>query len=83
MNCDADVVVVGAGLVGLVAATELAEAGRRVIVLDQEPEQSLGGHAFWLFGGLFLVDAGELQGDDLLVQDPPRRVLAEPPPVRT
>lgn len=56
---DADVVVVGAGLAGLVAAAELADAGRRVIVVDQEPAQSLGGQAFWSFGGLFLVDTPE------------------------
>ncbi|MGD7789379.1 FAD-binding dehydrogenase [Propionibacteriaceae bacterium Y1700] len=56
---DADVIVVGAGLAGLVAAAEVAEAGRRVIIVDQEPEQSLGGQAFWSFGGLFLVDTPE------------------------
>ena len=56
---DADAIVVGAGLAGLVAAAELADAGRRVIVVDQEPEQSLGGQAFWSFGGLFLVDSPE------------------------
>jgi predicted oxidoreductase len=56
---DADVIVVGAGLAGLVAANELARAGRRVIVLDQEPEASLGGQAWWSFGGLFLVDSPE------------------------
>ena len=38
---------------------ELADAGRRVILLDQEGEQSLGGQAFWSFGGLFLVDSPE------------------------
>lgn len=54
-----DVVVVGAGLAGLVAASELADAGRRVIVLDQEPEQSLGGQAWWSFGGLFCIDSPE------------------------
>jgi hypothetical protein len=56
---DADVIVVGAGLAGLVATAELADAGRRVIVVDQEPEASLGGQAFWSFGGLFLVDTPE------------------------
>ena len=52
----ADVVVIGAGLAGLVAANELAEKGATVIVLDQEGEQNLGGQAFWSFGGLFLVN---------------------------
>ena len=56
---EADAIVVGAGLAGLVATCELVDAGRRVIVLDQEPEQSLGGQAFWSFGGLFLVDSPE------------------------
>src|SRR3984893_11271972 len=56
---DADGIVVGGGLAGLVAATEIADAGKRVIVVDQEGEQSLGGQAFWSFGGLFLVDSPE------------------------
>ena len=59
MADDADVVVVGAGLAGLVATAELADAGRRVILVDQEPEQSLGGQAFWSFGGLFFVNSPE------------------------
>ncbi|HYD52346.1 MAG TPA: FAD-dependent oxidoreductase, partial [Gemmatimonadaceae bacterium] len=58
-SIETDVVVVGAGLAGLVAATEIAAAGKRVIVVDQEPAQSLGGQAFWSFGGLFLVDSPE------------------------
>jgi uncharacterized protein len=56
---DADIVVVGGGLAGLVATAEAADAGRRVILVDQEPEQNLGGQAFWSFGGLFLVDSPE------------------------
>jgi predicted oxidoreductase len=56
---DADAIVVGAGLAGLVATAELADAGRRVILLDQEPEQCLGGQAYWSFGGLFFVDSPE------------------------
>jgi predicted oxidoreductase len=55
----ADAIVVGAGLAGLVATVELLDAGRRVIVLDQEPAASLGGQAFWSFGGIFLVDSPE------------------------
>src|SRR5690349_13004730 len=56
---DADAIVVGAGLAGLTATAELARAGRRVLLLDQEPESNLGGQAFWSFGGLFLVDSPE------------------------
>jgi hypothetical protein len=55
----ADVIVVGAGLAGLVATAELADAGRRVLLLDQEPEASFGGQAWWSFGGLFLVGSAE------------------------
>ncbi|MEA2636711.1 MAG: uncharacterized protein QOH92_3478 [Chloroflexota bacterium] len=56
---DADVIVVGAGLAGLVATAELADAGRRVILLEQEPEPWLGGQAFWSFGGLFFINSPE------------------------
>jgi len=56
---DADAIIVGAGLAGLVAAAELIDARKTVIVLDQEPEQSLGGQAFWSLGGLFIVDTPE------------------------
>jgi uncharacterized protein len=54
-----DVIVVGAGLAGLVATAELSEAGKKVLLLDQEPEASMGGQAWWSFGGLFLVDSPE------------------------
>lgn len=54
-----DAVIVGAGLAGLVAAAELVDAGKRVAILDQEPEANLGGQAWWSFGGLFLVDSPE------------------------
>lgn len=54
-----DVIVVGAGLAGLVAIYELTRAGRRVLVLDQENRNNLGGQAFWSLGGLFFVDSPE------------------------
>ena len=75
MSNDTDVIVVGAGLAGLVATAELIDAGRRVILLEQEPEESLGGQAFWSFGGLFLVDSplqrrlGIRDSHDLALQD--------------
>lgn len=56
---EADVVVVGAGLAGLVAAAEAADLGRSVLLVEQEGEQNLGGQAFWSLGGLFLVDSPE------------------------
>jgi uncharacterized protein len=59
MSADADAIVVGAGLAGLVAACELVDAGRKVILLEQEPAQNLGGQAYWSFGGLFFVDSPE------------------------
>ncbi len=55
----ADVIVVGGGLAGLAATAELAEAGKSVLLIDQEGEQNLGGQAFWSLGGLFLVDTPE------------------------
>ena len=54
-----DVIVVGAGLAGLVAAHELVKAGRRVLIIDQENRNNLGGQAFWSLGGLFFVDSPE------------------------
>jgi predicted oxidoreductase len=54
-----DVVVVGGGLAGLVAACEVLDAGKRVTVLEQEPAASLGGQAWWSFGGIFLIDSPE------------------------
>ncbi|GAB3283336.1 FAD-binding dehydrogenase [Parasphingorhabdus pacifica] len=75
MGFDADVIVVGAGLAGLVATAELADAGRRVILLDQEPEASLGGQAHWSFGGLFLVDSPEQRR--LGIRDSPELALQD------
>jgi len=55
----ADVIVVGAGLAGLVATHEIVKAGKTVLVVDQENQANLGGQAFWSLGGLFLVNSPE------------------------
>ena len=70
-----EVIVVGAGLAGLVAATEIADAGKRVLILDQEPEQSLGGQAFWSFGGLFFVNSPEQRR--MGIRDSPALALSD------
>ncbi|MDD7973457.1 FAD-binding dehydrogenase [Roseinatronobacter alkalisoli] len=59
MSNSTDVVVIGAGLAGLVAADQLVARGRRVILVDQEPRSNLGGQAFWSLGGLFMIDTPE------------------------
>jgi uncharacterized protein len=58
-DTQADVIVVGAGLAGLVAACEVVERGKRVVIVEQENSANLGGQAFWSFGGLFFVDSPE------------------------
>ena len=58
-DTQADVIIVGAGLAGLVAACEVVDRGKRVLIVDQENGANLGGQAFWSFGGLFFVDSPE------------------------
>ncbi|WP_197945381.1 FAD-binding dehydrogenase [Oricola thermophila] len=59
MDDSYDVIVVGGGLAGLVAAAELGDRGKKTLIVDQEGEQFLGGQAFWSLGGLFMVDTPE------------------------
>ncbi|HDK8968421.1 TPA: FAD-binding dehydrogenase [Staphylococcus aureus] len=52
-----NIFIIGSGLSGLVAATELIKKGHKVTMLDQEARQAMGGQAYWSFGGLFLVNS--------------------------
>jgi len=55
----AEVVVIGAGLAGMVTALELLDAGKRVVMLDAASRDRIGGLAVWSFGGIFFVDSPE------------------------
>ncbi len=59
VTSSADAIIIGGGLAGLAAAAELGDAGKSVIIIDQEGENSLGGQAFWSLGGLFMIDTPE------------------------
>ncbi len=64
MNSDpstdhADVIVIGAGLAGLVSTLELLRSGHTVVLLDRCRPQELGGLAREAFGGMFMVDSPE------------------------
>ena len=53
---DTDVVIAGGGLAGLATALELLDRGLRVLVLDRDSEDRLGGLAKRSFGGVMFVD---------------------------
>ncbi len=55
----AEVVIVGAGIAGIVCAIELLEQGRRVLLLDRDQPDKLGGLARESMGGMFAVDTPE------------------------
>lgn len=51
-----EIIIVGGGLSGLVAAIELLDAGKKVLILDRDVASELGGLAKWAFGGMFFVN---------------------------
>jgi hypothetical protein len=51
-----EVVIAGGGLAGLVTAYELLSAGRRVLILDKDKQENLGGLAKQSFGGVHMID---------------------------
>ena len=56
---EAEVVVIGGGLAGMVTALDLLDAGKRVVMLDASTRARFGGLALWSFGGMFFVDSPE------------------------
>ena len=50
-----DVVIVGAGIAGLVAAHECLERGKSVTIIDRHGAENVGGLARTAFGGMALV----------------------------
>jgi uncharacterized protein len=71
----ADVVVVGAGIAGLVTTLELLGAGRSVLLLDRCRPHELGGLAREAFGGMFMVDSPEQRRGR--IPDSPELALAD------
>jgi len=55
----AEVIVIGGGLAGMVTALELLDAGKRVVLFDRASRDRFGGLARWSFGGIFFVDSPE------------------------
>ncbi len=55
MRYQTDVVVVGAGLAGIVAAIELLNRGRHVLLMDRDVEENFGGLAKESFGGIWFA----------------------------
>lgn len=55
-NNKSDVVIVGAGLAGIVAAIECLQNKLSVTVLDRDTQSNLGGLAKKAFGGMCLID---------------------------
>ena len=71
----ADVLVVGGGLAGMVTAAELLQGGQRVLLVDRDTPARFGGLAYWAFGGMALVDT-PLQRR-MKIQDSPSLALAD------
>ena len=70
-----DIVIVGAGIAGLVAAHECLENGRSVTLIDRHDENHVGGLARTAFGGMALV--GTPLQKRLGIRDTPELALSD------
>jgi uncharacterized protein len=71
LNCHT--VIAGGGIAGLVSALELLRSGQKVIVVDRDTQQRLGGLARWAFGGMAL--SGTSQQKRMKIPDSPTTLL--------
>ncbi len=55
-NYKADTVIIGGGIAGIVAALELLDRNKKVVILDRDVKEKFGGLARESFGGLFMVN---------------------------
>lgn len=56
INYQADVVIAGGGLASLVAAYDLLGTGKKILILERDSPEELGGLAKKSFGGIMMVD---------------------------
>lgn len=71
----ADILVIGGGLAGIVTALELLEGGRSVLLIDRDAPEHFGGLARESFGGLLLVDTPQQRRQG--IQDSPALALRD------
>ena len=74
-DCRSDIVVIGAGIAGLVAAHECLERGKSVTLVDRHDEANVGGLARTAFGGMALIDTPVQRR--MGVKDSPALALAD------
>ena len=72
---EAEVIVIGAGLAGMVTALELLDRGKSVVMFDVAPRERFGGLAGWSFGGMFFVDSPEQQRNG--IKDSPEHAMRD------
>src|ERR1700694_2110084 len=70
-----DILIIGGGLAGIVAALELIDHGRDVLLIDRDDEEVFGGLARESFGGLFFVGSREQRRNRIV--DSPDQALAD------
>ncbi len=74
-HIQADALIIGGGIAGVVTAVELLRAGKSVTLVDRDTPERLGGLALWAFGGMALV--GTPLQRKMGIPDNPERALKD------